>query len=87
MLAARLHESIRTQDLAVRLGGDEFAVLVGGTLPDETLASVGGVGARAVLIAQRILDCLAEPFQIAGTSVTVRGSIGIAVSRRPARRR
>ena len=83
VVAARLRESIRSQDLAVRLGGDEFAVLVGGKLPDEALASVGGVGARAVLIAQRILDGLAEPFQIAGTSVTVRGSIGIAVSRRP----
>ncbi len=83
IVAARLHDSIRSQDLAVRLGGDEFAVLVGGSTPDETLGSVGGVAARAVLIAQRILDALAEPFQIAGTSVAIRGSIGIAVSRHP----
>ena len=83
IVATRLRDSIRSQDLAVRLGGDEFAVLVGGSTPDETLGSVGGVAARAVLIAQRILDTLAEPFQIAGTTVAIRGSIGIAVSRRP----
>ena len=83
IVAARLRDSIRSQDLAVRLGGDEFAVLVGATMPDDALGSVGGVAARAVLIAQRVLDALAEPFQIAGTSVAIRGSIGIAVSRRP----
>jgi diguanylate cyclase (GGDEF)-like protein len=83
IVATRLRESIRSQDLAVRLGGDEFAVLVGATAPADSLGSVGGVAARAVLVAQRILDALAEPFQVAGTSVSIRGSVGIAVSRRP----
>jgi EAL domain-containing protein (putative c-di-GMP-specific phosphodiesterase class I) len=34
-------------------------------------------------VAQRILDGLREPFELFGTAVVVRASIGIAVSRRP----
>ena len=81
LVAGRLRSSIRPQDLAVRLGGDEFAVLIGGFAPEVDPASASSVAARAVLIAERILDALHEPFAIAGTSATIRGSIGIAVSR------
>src|SRR3954451_14376241 len=83
LVAARLRTSIRPEDLAVRLGGDEFAVLVGGLAADEDAATATSVAARAVLIAERILDALREPFFIAGGTATIRGSIGIAVSRQP----
>jgi diguanylate cyclase (GGDEF)-like protein len=83
LVAERLRASTRPQDMAVRLGGDEFAVLVGSASSDDEPATVNGVAARAVIIAERILDALRDPFFIAGTSATIRGSIGIAVSREP----
>jgi diguanylate cyclase (GGDEF)-like protein len=83
LVANRLKASIRPQDLAARLGGDEFAVLVGGVSPDDESVTANSVAARAVLIAERILDALREPFMIAGTGATIRGSIGVAVSRQP----
>src|SRR3954452_17007594 len=83
LVAARLRRSIRPQDVAVRLGGDEFAVLIGGVTPDDDPAPATSVAARAVLIAERILDALREPFLVSGGAATIRGSIGIAVSRQP----
>jgi diguanylate cyclase (GGDEF)-like protein len=83
LVAGRLRTSIRPQDLAVRLGGDEFAVLVGGTSAEDEFATSNSVAARAVLIAERILDGLREPFQIHGTAAMIRGSVGVAVSRQP----
>jgi diguanylate cyclase (GGDEF)-like protein len=71
-VAERLRACVRPEDLAVRLGGDEFGVLV-----------EDGETGGAVVVAQRILDALRAPFPIAGTEVTIRGSIGVAVSRRP----
>ncbi|MEX2546974.1 MAG: EAL domain-containing protein [Chloroflexota bacterium] len=71
-VAERLRACVRPEDLAVRLGGDEFGVLV----------EDGDTGG-AVVVAQRILDALGAPFPIAGTEVAIRGSIGVAVSRRP----
>ena len=52
-----------------RLGGDEFTILLTG-LRDATNASEA---------ARRILDVVAEPFQIGTYEVVVRGSIGITV--------
>ena len=52
-----------------RLGGDEFTIL----LPDIH------TGQDARVVAQRILDELAEPVTLAGHDITVSGSIGIAV--------
>jgi diguanylate cyclase (GGDEF)-like protein len=71
-VAERLRACVRPDDLAVRLGGDEFGVLV-----------VDGESGGAVVVAQRILDALVAPFPIAGTEVSIHGSIGVAVSRRP----
>lgn len=71
-VAERLRACVRPEDLAVRLGGDEFGVLV-----------EDGEAGGAVIVAQRILDALRAPFPIAGTEVSIHGSIGVAVSRRP----
>jgi diguanylate cyclase (GGDEF)-like protein len=64
-VAQRVSDSVKTSDTAARLGGDEFAVLLEDV--DDIAVPAG-----------RILDALADPFQLEGRQVTVRGSIGIA---------
>ena len=71
-VAKRLTSCLRPTDLPVRLGGDEFGVIV-----------VDGQTGGAVVVAERILDALKAPFDVAGREVSIHGSIGIAVSRRP----
>ncbi len=56
------------QELA-RLGSDEFALL----LPDI------GNAENAVMIANRILEALKIPFEIAGTEIFMTGAVGIAI--------
>jgi diguanylate cyclase (GGDEF)-like protein len=69
-VAERLRNSLRRPDTAARLGGDEFAVLIEDIdEPDEAAA-----------VADRIFAALLEPFAVAGQSVTVHASIGVAVS-------
>lgn len=50
-----------------RLGGDEFAVLVARSAGTEQLGE----------LAQRLLDALAEPFDLAGQRLAVSASIGV----------
>ena len=69
-LAERLAGSLRPGDTIARLGGDEFAVLI------ENLTDA----ATAEGLAARLLEVLLEPVVVNGRDVTMRGSIGIAVS-------
>jgi diguanylate cyclase (GGDEF)-like protein len=69
-LADRLTGSLRPGDTIARLGGDEFAVLI------ENLTDAS----TAEGLAARLLDVLLEPVVVNGRDVTMRGSIGIAVS-------
>ncbi len=71
-LAARLNECVRPSDLVARLGGDEFAIVV--TEDDG--------GSTSVDVAERILDAMQPPFIVAGRSLVVSVSIGVA-QRRP----
>lgn len=68
VIGSRLAASVRGDDLPARLGGDEFAVVLR-PLTDR---------AEAEAIARRILRALAEPIDLAGTTVRVTGSIGLA---------
>ncbi len=80
--AARLSACLRQTDLVARdaafgdehlvarLGGDEFVIL---------LDRIGGAE-HAILVAERIMQVLAEPFEIAGQRVFVTASVGIALS-------
>ena len=63
----RLQSATRAGDTVARLGGDEFAVIVEETDPVEARHA-----------ADRILEILAEPFDLGGRETTVRASIGIA---------
>jgi diguanylate cyclase (GGDEF)-like protein/PAS domain S-box-containing protein len=69
LTAQRIEAALRPGDTAARLGGDEFAVLLE-KLPNPAVAYE--VGAR-------ILEALGEPFDFAGSTVTLNASIGIAV--------
>ena len=68
-VAQRLRASVASSDLVVRMGGDEFVVIATALRqPDD-----------ADLIARRIQDTLATPFEICGAVLNARMSIGIAV--------
>ena len=67
-VALRLQGAVRAGDTVGRISGDEFAVVLG------DLASADD----AALVAQKILERLAEPVALAGEQTFVTGSVGIA---------
>jgi len=67
-LSARLRRIVRAADTIARFGGDEFAVLQRSTSNRDD----------ADLLAQRMIDAVREPFDVAGHAVRVTLSIGIA---------
>ena len=69
-VAARLLSCVRASDMVVRLGGDEFAAV----LEDA------GQPADVAALAQRMVEALAQPFQIEGHTIVVGTSIGIALA-------
>lgn len=71
--AARLRQHVRPSDTVARLAGDEFVVLSEG-LPHPT---------EAYLLADRLIAAIAEPFHLAGTTITLGVSIGIALAAGP----
>ena len=73
-VGARLSSAIRHEDSVGRLGGDEFVVLAEGASLD----------AGVEVVADRILDVMATPFEIAGSEkpLIVTTSIGVAEGRR-----
>ncbi len=74
-VASRFAGTLRESDTVARLGGDEFVVLAEGL----------SLAAGPELVAERLLDVLAEPFHLqdnSQTSVSVSASIGIAVGLR-----
>jgi diguanylate cyclase (GGDEF)-like protein len=68
-VAQRLGTATRHHDLVARFGGDEFAILLCELEP-----------ANALRVAQRLLAELKTPFSMAGRTVTVRASGGLAIA-------
>jgi len=68
-VAGRLTAATRADDTVARLGGDEFVVLC----EDTTIET-------AAVVAARITTALREPVTLAGLSVSVTASIGIATA-------
>jgi len=66
---SRIQRSVRESDMLFRMGGDEFTVL---------LESVRGPEETAV-VAQRIIDAIAEPVQLQQHEIRVTTSIGMAL--------
>jgi diguanylate cyclase (GGDEF)-like protein len=68
-LGKRLMTSLRNTDLLVRLGGDEFAVVL-----------IDGDSNYATSVAERLTECLQEPFVLDVVSARISASIGIAMA-------
>jgi diguanylate cyclase (GGDEF)-like protein/PAS domain S-box-containing protein len=69
-VAARLRRATRDGDTVARLGGDEFVIVLSSAEPEE----------HARRIAHRVLELMAQPFQLGHNEVHVGASIGIAIS-------
>jgi diguanylate cyclase (GGDEF)-like protein/PAS domain S-box-containing protein len=69
IVADRLKDTLRSEDIIARLGGDEFAVVL------ESLDDVKDVEH----VAQKIIDAIAKPLELEGQLARVTCSIGIAL--------
>ena len=69
LVAERLKETIRKVDTISRIGGDEFTVIITHLKSTSTVK----------LVAEKLLQALALPFDIGGRTVYVTCSIGISV--------
>ncbi|SDW98835.1 putative bifunctional diguanylate cyclase/phosphodiesterase [Marinobacter mobilis] len=69
LVADRLRKLMRDSDVIARIGGDEFTVLL-----DDL-----GDFQDAVLVAEKIIECLGKPSAIRGNELVVSASVGIAV--------
>ncbi len=69
-VAQRISTSVRAADTAARFGGDEFAILL------EDLSDMS----TAVETAERILDALSRPLQLADNHLVIRASLGISIA-------
>ncbi len=69
--AARLKALLRETDVLARLGGDEFAIIQTGEADQREAASA---------LADRIIEIVAQPFDIDGNQVNIGTSIGIALA-------
>ena len=69
-VAGRLLGASRSSDTVARLGGDEFGIVLEDASDPE----------RAVSAAARFLAGLEPPFEVRGRQVSIRASIGIAIS-------
>lgn len=69
-IADRLNAALREEDSLAHFAADEFVFFV----VDD------GGGTESALVAQRVLDSLAEPFNVGGRSIELTASIGISVA-------
>ncbi len=67
--AERLSTLLGTTDVVARFGGDEFVLL------QENLDSPDD----AAVLAEKVLDCCAEPFVIEGRELHVSASVGVSI--------
>lgn len=68
-VATRLKETIRASDTVARVGGDEFIFVLNNIGSNE----------NTMLMANKVIDVLAEPFDIKGRQCRVGASIGISI--------
>ncbi len=68
-VARRLTEHVREQDTVARLGGDEFTVLLDDLHSDD----------EPVIVGEKILDAMNQPFHLDGHELHIGASIGISL--------
>ncbi len=71
-VAARLTQSVRKTDLVARLGGDEFVIMV-----DDLSTDAAAAAYKSRALAEKVLNMLREPFQIADHQHFATPSIGV----------
>ncbi|MDT4797336.1 Regulator of RpoS [compost metagenome] len=69
-VARRLSQQVRPGDTVARLGGDEFILILPDLAREEDVLQV----------AERVIDCIARPYPIAGSELHITASLGIALS-------
>ena len=69
-VAKRLRSTLREEDMLARLSSDEFAIIQSGLSRPED----------AVLLSNRLLEAIGEPYLLDGHSVVIGASIGIAMA-------
>jgi diguanylate cyclase (GGDEF)-like protein/PAS domain S-box-containing protein len=77
-LGDRLRTCTRDTDMVARQGGDEFLLLLSDLDRDEA-AGENAALSTAEVVAHRVREALAEPFDLHGTSFFASGSIGISL--------
>lgn len=70
LVGARLSRTVRAGDMVSRLGDDEFACLPADPMDPDQLGR----------LARKLFDAVSVPFRIGALEITVRPSIGIAIS-------
>jgi diguanylate cyclase (GGDEF)-like protein len=71
VVAGRLGDVVRADDLVVRFGGDEFAVVFADDTPPD----------NATRLAQRLVDAISRPITLpGGPTITVGASVGLATA-------
>lgn len=68
-VAQRLQDAVRTEDTVSRFGGDEFGIVLASVAQPQDCEQVAG----------KILQALAQPFDLDGTAVHVHASVGAAL--------
>jgi diguanylate cyclase (GGDEF)-like protein len=69
-VAKRIQENVREADKVARLGGDEFAVIQ--IDPEQPK--------RAAILATRLIEVIAQPYQVDDSQLLIGASIGVAVA-------
>ena len=69
-MARRIRTAVRGEDLVARIGGDEFVI---------ALLAVRGLS-DAERVGDTLRDTLAQPIQVAGSTVKVTVSVGVAMA-------
>ncbi|BCH25801.1 putative bifunctional diguanylate cyclase/phosphodiesterase [Mesorhizobium sp. L-8-3] len=73
-VAARLERCLAPRDLVARIGGDEFVVILEAAGVDEANAT-----RHAIVVANRLLVTLREPFELAAVRHLASASVGVVV--------
>ena len=69
-VAARISDTVRTEDVVARLGGDEFAII----------QRVGSAISDPLRLAERLIAAIGEPFEVDGHVIVAGASVGISLA-------
>lgn len=73
-IAARLKRLLRTSDTVARLGGDEFVLML-----EEIHSNLEGARQASQIVAEKVLECFQQPFQLEHLLYRCSASLGITI--------